>query len=159
MFPAVAGVQPETSRSIKPRERDLGDLRLFVLVRILTRPTNHPRHAACASNYESKPVRPHFERQNHTRNAPRPQPSSGRRKKFVARSIRLPHELQMSELKAFASSVAVVVSSCDAFFDAWRPFVFFFRKHWSDCPFAVYLINNQLRVRSKIVDPISVGPD
>src|SRR5205085_1117780 len=58
MFPAVAGVRPETSRSIKPRERDLGDLRLFVLVRILTRPTNHPRHAACASNYESKPVRP-----------------------------------------------------------------------------------------------------
>src|SRR6202030_967726 len=58
MFPAVAGVQPETSRSIKPRERDLGDLRLFFLVRILTRPTNHPRHAACASNYESKPVRP-----------------------------------------------------------------------------------------------------
>src|SRR4051794_8124748 len=60
MFPAVAGVQPETSRSIKPRERDLGDLRLFVLVRILTRPTNHPRHAACASNNESKPVRPLF---------------------------------------------------------------------------------------------------
>ena len=62
MFPAVAGVQPETSRSIKPRELDLGDLRFFVLVRILTRPTNHPRHAACASNYESKPVRPHFGR-------------------------------------------------------------------------------------------------
>src|SRR6267142_5083769 len=58
MFPAVAGVQPKTSRSIKPRERDLGDLHLFFLVRILTRPTNHPRHAACASNYESKPVRP-----------------------------------------------------------------------------------------------------
>src|SRR5437868_12793525 len=59
-FGAVAGVQLQTSRSIKPRERDLGDLRLFVLVRILTRPTNHPRHAACASNNESKPVRPHF---------------------------------------------------------------------------------------------------
>src|SRR5207247_7975705 len=28
------------------------------LVRFLTRPTNHPRHAACASNDESKPVRP-----------------------------------------------------------------------------------------------------
>jgi hypothetical protein len=65
----------------------------------------------------------------------------------------------MSELKAFASSVAVVVSSCDAFFDAWRPFVFFFRKYWSDCPFPVYLINNQLRIRSNIIDPISVGPD
>jgi len=34
-FGAVAGVQLQTSRSIKPRERDLGDLRLFVLVRFL----------------------------------------------------------------------------------------------------------------------------
>src|SRR5436190_6083221 len=59
-FGAVAGVQLQTSRSIKPRERDLGDLRLFVLARFLTRPTNRPRHAACASNNESKPVRPHF---------------------------------------------------------------------------------------------------
>src|SRR3954447_4386880 len=57
-FGAVAGVQLQTSRSIKPRERDLGDLRLFVLVRFFTRPTNHPRHAACASNNKSKPVRP-----------------------------------------------------------------------------------------------------
>jgi signal transduction histidine kinase len=57
-FGAVAGVQLQTSRSIKPRERDLGDLRLFVLVRFFTRPTNRPRHAACVSNDESKPVRP-----------------------------------------------------------------------------------------------------
>src|SRR5437667_9035900 len=28
-FPTLAGVAPETSRSIKPRERDLRDLRLF----------------------------------------------------------------------------------------------------------------------------------
>ena len=56
----LAGVVSETSRSIKPRELDLRDLRLFVLVRFLTRPTNHPRHAACASNDESKPVRPLF---------------------------------------------------------------------------------------------------
>src|SRR5215212_3099848 len=65
----------------------------------------------------------------------------------------------MPELKAFASSVAVVVSSCDAFFDAWRPFVFFFRKHWADCPFPVHLIVNRLNVRSSVVQPISVGPD
>jgi hypothetical protein len=55
-FGAVAGVQLQTSRSIKPRERDLGNLRLFVLVRFLTRPTNHPRHAVCAFNDESKPA-------------------------------------------------------------------------------------------------------
>ena len=85
MFPAVAGVQPETSRSIKPRERDLGDLRLFVLVRILTRPTNHPRHAACASNYESKPVRPLFlETANIRERARSRKPAIASRKKFLA---------------------------------------------------------------------------
>jgi hypothetical protein len=65
----------------------------------------------------------------------------------------------MPELKDFASSVAIVVSSCDAFFDAWRPFAFFFRKHWSDCPFPVFLIVNRLRVRSNLLQPITVGPD
>ncbi|PZR75370.1 MAG: hypothetical protein DLM73_05510 [Chthoniobacterales bacterium] len=65
----------------------------------------------------------------------------------------------MPELKDFASSVAIVVSSCDAFFDAWRPFVFFFRKHWSDCPFPRFLIVNRLRVRSNFIQPIAVGPD
>jgi hypothetical protein len=65
----------------------------------------------------------------------------------------------MPELKAFASSVAVIVSSCDAFFDAWRPFVFFFRKYWTDCPFPIFLIVNRLRVRSTLLQPISVGPD
>ena len=65
----------------------------------------------------------------------------------------------MPELKAFASSVAVLVSSCDAFFDAWRPFVFFFRKHWSDCPFPVFLIVNHLHVCSRTIQPIPVGAD
>jgi hypothetical protein len=65
----------------------------------------------------------------------------------------------MPELKDFASSVAIVVSSCDAFFDAWRPFVFFFRKYWSDCPFQAFLIVNRLRVRSSFIQPIRVGPD
>jgi len=65
----------------------------------------------------------------------------------------------MPELKDFASSVAIIVSSCDAFFDAWRPFVFFFRKHWNDCPFPIFLIVNRLRVRSNFLQPIPVGPD
>src|SRR6266446_8813157 len=65
----LAGVASETSRSIKPRELDLRSLRLFVLVRFLTRPTNHPRHAACASNDESKPVRP----LSNTKHRPLPQ--------------------------------------------------------------------------------------
>src|SRR5437763_12924815 len=63
-FGAVAGVQLQTSRSIKPRERDLGDLRLFFLARFLTGSTNHLRHAACASNFKSKTVRPRKESAN-----------------------------------------------------------------------------------------------
>ena len=65
----------------------------------------------------------------------------------------------MPALKDFTGSVAIVVSSCDAFFDAWRPFAFFFRQHWNDCPFPVYLIVNKLRVRSDSIRAISVGPD
>jgi hypothetical protein len=65
----------------------------------------------------------------------------------------------MPQLKEFASSVAVVVSSCDAFFDTWRPFVFFFRRHWANCPLPIFLIMNELPVRSRFVQPIPVGPD
>src|SRR5450432_2856983 len=65
----------------------------------------------------------------------------------------------MRELKNFASSVAVLVSSCDAFFDAWRPFAAFFRKFWSDCPLDLFLITNQLRVRSERFQIIAVGED
>src|SRR6185503_6777819 len=65
----------------------------------------------------------------------------------------------MSELKDFASSVAIVVSSCDRFFDAWRPFAFFFRKFWPDCPFPVYLIVNRLRARSNWIRVFRVGSD
>jgi len=65
----------------------------------------------------------------------------------------------MAELKDFARSVAILVSSCDAFFDAWRPFHYFFRKHWPECPFSVYLIVNQLRVRSNTFQIIAVGED
>jgi hypothetical protein len=65
----------------------------------------------------------------------------------------------MAGLNEFAGSVAIVVSSCDKFFDAWRPFAFFFRKFWPNCPFPVYLIVNRLRVRSSSIQPITVGRD
>ncbi len=65
----------------------------------------------------------------------------------------------MKPLSDFAGSVAVVVSSCDAFFDCWRPFAFFFRKHWPTCPFPVYLIVNELDLRSEFIQPLRVGQD
>lgn len=65
----------------------------------------------------------------------------------------------MPELEKFANSVAIVVSSCDAFFDVWSPFSFFLRRFWPDCPLKTFLIVNQLSVRSDAIDELSVGPD
>ncbi len=58
-----------------------------------------------------------------------------------------------------AGSIAIVVSSCDRFFDCWRPFAHFFQKHWSRCPFPVCLIVNELTFRSSFIQPLAVGPD
>lgn len=65
----------------------------------------------------------------------------------------------MADLKDFAGTVAIVVSSCDKFFDTWRPFAFFFHKFWPDCPFSVYLIVNRLEVRSNSIGVLKVGRD
>jgi hypothetical protein len=65
----------------------------------------------------------------------------------------------MNALRKFADSVTVLVSSCDAFFDAWRPFAFFFRKFWPECPFRIRLITNRLEVRSSLIRALPVGKD
>ncbi len=65
----------------------------------------------------------------------------------------------MAELNDFKSSVAVVVSSCDAFFDAWRPFQAFLEKFWDDCPFEIFLLTNELQVRSSRLRPLALGED
>ncbi len=65
----------------------------------------------------------------------------------------------MAELEDFKSSVAVVVSSCDAFFDAWRPFHSFWVNFWVDCPLDIFLLTNELQVRSARIRPIALGPD
>jgi hypothetical protein len=65
----------------------------------------------------------------------------------------------MAELNDFKSSVAILVSSCDAFFDAWRPFHDFLQKFWSDCPLEIFLLTNELEVRSSRLRTIAVGPD
>ncbi|CAN5510835.1 hypothetical protein BH20VER1_BH20VER1_03340 [soil metagenome] len=64
-----------------------------------------------------------------------------------------------TSLHEFRAQVAIVVSSYDGFFDAWRPFAFFFRKFWPQCPFPVHLITNELEVRSSFIRGIRVGAD
>ncbi len=65
----------------------------------------------------------------------------------------------MTELDEFKSSVALIVSSCDAFFDAWRPFADFFEKFWDDCPLDVFLLTNTLEIHSPRLRGIAVGED
>ena len=65
----------------------------------------------------------------------------------------------MPELRDFSDSVALLVSSCDAFFDAWKPFAEFFEKFWGDCPFPCLLLSNDLTVRSCRWQSLAVGPD
>lgn len=40
---------------------------------------------------------------------------------------------------------SVLVPSCDAYADLWKPFFRLFWRHWPDCPFPVYLGANQRR--------------
>jgi hypothetical protein len=65
----------------------------------------------------------------------------------------------MAELNDFKSSIAILVSSCDAFFDAWRPFQAFLDKFWPDCPLDTFLLTNEIEVRSPRLRSIAVGPD
>ena len=57
--------------------------------------------------------------------------------------------------------VAVLVSSCDRFFDAWRPFAAFWRRYWPAqvLPWPAFLIVNRLSVCSEWLTPLAVGPD
>jgi hypothetical protein len=65
----------------------------------------------------------------------------------------------MAMLEDFKSSVALVVSSCDAFFDAWRPFQAFLEMFWHDCPLDIFLLTNELDIRSTRLRSIRVGKD
>ena len=54
---------------------------------------------------------------------------------------------------------SVVVSSCDAYQDAWEPFFTLFFKYWPDCPFPVYLIANKLKYNDSRVTTINIEND
>ncbi|MEO6871670.1 MAG: hypothetical protein ABI233_05555 [Chthoniobacterales bacterium] len=65
----------------------------------------------------------------------------------------------MPLLSEFAERVAIVVSSCDAFFDAWQPFAKFFERFWNDCPFEVILLTNRLSIHSARIRHVAIGED
>lgn len=49
----------------------------------------------------------------------------------------------MTERPSDNQETALVVSSCDAYSDAWPPFFALLSRYWPDCPYPIYLISNQ----------------
>ena len=77
-----------------------------------------------------------------------------------------PEHSCLAEMRRCTSSQSMPVtsqsllSSCDRS-SSMRggSFAFFFRKFWADCPFATYLIVNELEVRSATIRALRVGKD
>lgn len=55
--------------------------------------------------------------------------------------------------------LAILVVSCDAYHDLWKPFFSCFFKYWTDCPFPIYLGSNFKSYDDKRVQTILVGQD
>jgi hypothetical protein len=55
--------------------------------------------------------------------------------------------------------VCVLVSSCDAYSDAWDPFFALFRRFWPDCPYPIRLISNTLQPDFPGVQSLPIGAD
>ncbi|MEI9933615.1 MAG: hypothetical protein WDM71_01895 [Ferruginibacter sp.] len=53
----------------------------------------------------------------------------------------------------------VVISSCDAYADLWRPFFNLFFKYWNDCPFEIILCANFKTFEDKRVKTFLIGED
>lgn len=57
------------------------------------------------------------------------------------------------------ANIAILVVSCDAYKDVWRPFFHAFFKYWPDCPYPVFFGSNNLTYEDSRITPIMIGPD
>jgi hypothetical protein len=55
--------------------------------------------------------------------------------------------------------INLLVISCDAYRDLWRPFFTLLFRRWPDCPFRVVLGSNEARFDDPRVTPLPVGKD
>lgn len=54
-------------------------------------------------------------------------------------------------------NLTILVASFDAYYDAWKPFAFFFARHWPDCPYPVRVITNRFRLDEGRFRELPVG--
>lgn len=53
--------------------------------------------------------------------------------------------------------LAIIVSSCDSYSDAWEPFFTLLFRYWPDCPYPIYLLSESKIYQDKRVIPIIVS--
>lgn len=53
---------------------------------------------------------------------------------------------------------ALLILSCDKYSDIWKPFFDFLFRHWSDCPYTIYLGSNEQSYDDARVHTILSGP-
>src|SRR5438874_4531975 len=69
----------------------------------------------------------------------------------------MPELPSSSAPRAPVPSCAVLVMSCDAYRDLWRPFFTLFWRYWPDCVFPVYLGTNRLKYHDSRVTNLPAG--
>lgn len=52
-----------------------------------------------------------------------------------------------------------MISSCDAYADAWQPFFVLFNRYWPDCPYPITLVSNHRRFDAPNVRCLTLGED
>jgi len=57
------------------------------------------------------------------------------------------------------NNCAIVVSSCDAYADAWNPFFTLFFRYWPNCPFRIILISNGLKYKDARIETYKIEKD
>jgi len=57
------------------------------------------------------------------------------------------------------NDVSLLVVSCDAYKDLWRPFFHSLFKYWPDCPYPIFLGSNESEYSDPRIKSILVGPD
>lgn len=58
------------------------------------------------------------------------------------------------------ADVSIIITSCDAYKECWRPMVFSLKKYWPDCEYPIYIVTNYAEDDSiKGVQYIKVGDD
>jgi hypothetical protein len=57
------------------------------------------------------------------------------------------------------NNCTIIISSCDAYSDAWAPFFTLFFRYWPDCPFRIILISNGLEYNDPRVETYKIIKD